>query len=112
MDNKLKKPPEFYDHNPFDPINAATGSPSPKELSASKKTMGDEKRKAGYYLSAILLERFNRKFHELKLNGFSIENKSALLEKALSFALDDIDKGFESLVLKQIEDKDKYKEKA
>jgi len=109
MDKKMKKPPEFYDHDPFDPINAATGSPSTEQTTAHKKTMGDEKRKAGYYLSVILLERFNRKFHELKLNGFSIENKSDLLEKALLFALDDIDKGFESLVLKQLEAKDNVK---
>jgi hypothetical protein len=51
------------------------------------------KKKAGFYLSLTLLERFNRRYHQMKLDGVPIENKSALLEMALSFALDDLDKG-------------------
>jgi hypothetical protein len=38
----------------------------------------------------------------LKLAGAAIENKSALLELALSFALDDLDKGAKSRVLQNI----------
>jgi hypothetical protein len=49
------------------------------------------------------LDRFSRKFYELKLAGVAIENKSALLEVALSFALDDLDKGPKSRQLQGIE---------
>ena len=48
------------------------------------------------------LDRFTRKFHELKLAGVAIENKSALVEMALSFAMDDIDKGEHSRLLKRL----------
>ena len=60
------------------------------------------KKKAGFYLSADVLDRFTRKFHELKLAGVAVENKSTLLELALSFALDDLDKGTRSKVLKTL----------
>ena len=60
------------------------------------------KKKAGFYLSSEILERFNLKFYELKLAGVTIENKSNLLELALSYALDDIDKGRESTILQNI----------
>ena len=46
-----------------------------------------------------IIERFNRKFYELKLAGIAIDNKSTLLELALAFALDDLDKGAKSRVL-------------
>ena len=73
----------------------------PRRPQSRPKKAGDKgaKKKAGFYLSVALLERFNRKFHELNLSGMSVENKSALLEAALSFALDDMDKGRESVVL-------------
>ena len=60
------------------------------------------KKKAGFYLSVDLLNRFNHKFHELKLAGVAIDNKSTLLESALSFALDDMDKGEDSQVLRNL----------
>ncbi|MEJ2660766.1 MAG: hypothetical protein P8Z73_08605, partial [Desulfobacteraceae bacterium] len=53
-------------------------------------------KKAGFYLSEELLDRFNRCFHQMKLEGAAIENKSALLEKALEFALNDLEKGRQS----------------
>ena len=56
------------------------------------------KKKAGFYLSETLLQRFNRRFHQMKLEGVNIENKSALLELALTFALDDLDKGPNSIL--------------
>jgi hypothetical protein len=68
----------------------------------SKKNAADTKRKAGFYLSVDILNRFNRKFHELKLVGVAIENKSALLELALSFALDDMDRSHESRLLSHL----------
>ena len=83
------KYPDFFEDHQLDPLAAATGS-------GTRKVAPKAKRKAGFYLSEALLERFNRCFHRLKLEGAAIENKSALLEKALSFALDDLDKGRKS----------------
>ncbi len=60
------------------------------------------KKKAGFYLSVDVLQRFTHKFHELKLAGVAIDNKSTLLELALSFALDDMDKGNNSRVLQKL----------
>jgi hypothetical protein len=113
-----KKTPEFFDENPFDPIETATGPESKRRQTDEKNSEANEeekagvgenklnnpakKKKAGFYLSTEVLDRFTRKFHELKLSGVSIENKSALLEIALSFALDDIDKGQKSHVLQQL----------
>jgi hypothetical protein len=65
------------------------------------KGAADEKQKAGFYLSKTTLTRFNRTFYALKLEGVSVLNKSALLEAALAFALDDIEKGGGSEVLKR-----------
>ncbi len=59
------------------------------------------KRKAGFYFSEALLDRFTRKFHQLKLDGVPIDNKSALAEMALHFALDDLDRGEASQLLKR-----------
>jgi hypothetical protein len=60
------------------------------------------KKKAGFYLSKEIINRFNFKFHELKLAGIAIDNKSTLLELALAFALDDLDKGEKSRVLQRL----------
>ena len=87
-----KSTPEFFDDNGFDPVRAATGG---DRIRTSAK-----KRKAGYYLPNDLIERFDRKFHELKLEGVLIDNKSSLIEAALLFALDDIDRGKTSNILK------------
>jgi hypothetical protein len=54
------------------------------------------KKKAGFYLSEALIDRFNRRFHQMKLDGVPIENKSAFVEIALSYALDDLEKGEKS----------------
>jgi hypothetical protein len=94
--------PDFFEENPVDPIKAVTGSDPKTGAVALKKNIADTKRKAGFYLSIDILERFNRKFYELKLAGVSIENKSALMALALSFALDDMDKGGKSRLLKQL----------
>ena len=118
-----KKTPDFFKDEPFDPIEVATGPSRPggpdrsqdqesggtshshaagtaiKKLAESQTV---HKKKAGFYISVELLNRFDRKFYELKLAGAAIENKSALLELALAFALDDLDKGTRSRVLKTI----------
>jgi len=98
---KKKKTPDLFAEEGLDPVLTATGYPS-----SSRRTgpgaVGAVKKKAGFYLSVNILDRFNRKFHELKLSGVAIDNKSTLLEAALGFALDDMDKGPKSLVLKKI----------
>ena len=86
--------PDFFDENRMDPVSVATGR--------SKSKAAVAKKKAGFYFSETLLERFNRKFHQLKLDGVPIDNKSALAEIALHFALDDMDKQDTSQLLKKL----------
>ena len=118
-----KKTPDFFKDESFDPIEVATGPhrPGGPDRSADQDSKGPaqshaagtaikklgvsqgvHKKKAGFYISVELLNRFDRKFYELKLAGAAIENKSALLELALTFALDDLDKGTRSRVLTNI----------
>lgn len=109
-----KKTPDFFEDDGFDPVEAATGYPpgspgdktTPSAASAKQEPPGQmaAKKKAGFYLSVELLNRFTHKFHELKLAGVAIDNKSTLLEAALGYALDDMDKGQKSQVLKKIGD--------
>lgn len=102
MARRTKDSPDFFDENPFDPVNAATGAGSKRSLGNKGKDPGTEKRKAGFYLSIDILDRFNRQFYKLKLKGPAVENKSALLEAALDFALDDIERGSDSRLLKRL----------
>jgi hypothetical protein len=90
--------PDFFNETPMDPVSVATGRPASK-LAAPKPAI--PKRKAGFYFSEVLLDRFTRKFHQLKLDGVPIENKSVLAEMALHFALDDMDRGDNSQLLKR-----------
>ena len=83
---------DFFEENRIDPIQAATGG----------KPAATAKKKAGFYLPVDVLERFNRKFFELKLAGCPVENKSALVEAALKYALDDLDRGDDSRVLRAL----------
>ena len=85
-------PADFFEENLIDPIQTATGG-TPALVA---------KKKAGFYLSIALLDRFTLKFHELKLAGIPVENKSALVEAALTFALDDIDQREQSRVLQSL----------
>jgi hypothetical protein len=98
------KTPDFFKEESFDPVEVATGQGEPGRSgqNSEKPARLPDKKKAGFYISVDLLERFTRKFYELKLAGAAIENKSALLELALSLALDDLDKGTKSQVLKLI----------
>ncbi|HSV92533.1 MAG TPA: hypothetical protein VLH81_05635 [Desulfobacterales bacterium] len=86
-------PDLFDDHGP-DPVEAATGRRGPRAAS-------EPKRKAGFYLSDELLGRFNTRYYELKLAGASVGNKSTLLEAALAFALEDLERGANSTLLKR-----------
>ena len=103
-----KKLPDFFRDDGIDPVDAVTGKrkPRPQDKSQSSakdvKTGMSTKKKAGFYLSMEIIERFNRKFYELKLAGIAIDNKSNLLELALAFALDDLDKGAKSRVLQRL----------
>jgi len=104
-----RKTPDFFDEDGLDPVETATGYPqsSPEDKAGAASKAGPSgamaiKKKAGFYLSVDLINRFTLKFHELKLAGVAIENKSTLLEAALGFALDDMDKGEGSQVLQKI----------
>ena len=98
----------FFNEDGIDPVELATGNRQPltedNDTSSAKdaKTGMPTKKKAGFYLSRELFERFNYKFYELKLAGIAIDNKSTLLELALTFALDDLDKGARNLVLQSL----------
>ena len=89
--------PDFFDENRMDPVSVATGRPVAKPLVSKKK--------AGFYFSETLLDRFTRKFHQLKLDGIPVDNKSVLAEFALDFALDDMDRGEKSQLLKRFENR-------
>jgi hypothetical protein len=103
MAKKTKKSPDFFEENPFDPVNAAIGDGQKLRSAATGKGAASEKRKAGFYLSNRILERFNRNFYELKLQGRPVENKSALLEAVIDFALDDIEQAADSRILKRLQ---------
>ena len=112
-----KKTPDFFKDESFDPVEVATGlgHTDPNSAKAMHVDAGKgvilktgiehavKKKKAGFYISIDLLDRFSRKFYELKLAGAAVENKSALLELALRFALDDLDKGPKSQLQQVIE---------
>ena len=119
------KTPDFFKDESFDPVEVATGTSHKRGKAAAGRSTGNaetstafypdqgadpktgshhlpDKKKAGFYLSVDLLDRFARKFYELKLAGAAIKSQSALLELALSYALDDLDKGAKSQVLKAV----------
>ena len=108
MATSRNKLPDFFRDDGIDPVDAVTGkrkSRNRDKLTSSEKddkTGMLRKKKAGFYLSMEIIERFNRKFYELKLAGIAIDNKSTLLELALAFALDDLDKGAKSRVLQRL----------
>jgi hypothetical protein len=95
--DEQNKSPSFFEEHVLDPVATATGNKSPSRTVPKKK--------AGFYLSEALLARFNRRFHHLKLNGAPIENKSALLELVITYALDDMDQGEQSRLLNHLKTK-------
>jgi len=114
MAAKKKTTPDFFAEPLLDPVESATGYPRRQRRaggpsSSAKAATGHSistttKKKAGFYLSVDILNRFTLKFHELKLAGVDVDNKSTLLELALCYALDDMDKGKQSRVLKKLLD--------
>ncbi len=92
--SEQNKSPDFFEDHVLDPVATAT------RYGTTNRSL--PKKKAGFYLPETLLDRFNRRFHQLKLEGAAVENKSALLEKALSFALDDLDKGEQSRLIRDL----------
>jgi len=98
---RSKNTPDLFAETTLDPVESATGSEKPSQ-SPRRSVNNAPKKKAGFYLSVDILQRFTHKFHELKLAGVAIDNKSTLLELALSFALDDMDKGNNSQVLQKL----------
>ncbi|MBI5577603.1 MAG: hypothetical protein HY895_00495 [Deltaproteobacteria bacterium] len=107
MPTRRHQMPDLFDEHLPDPVEAATGRRQPSDAfrPGGRKASGAApaaKRKAGFYLSDDLLERFNTRFYELKLAGAAVGNKSALLEAALGYALDDLDRGVDSRILKRI----------
>ena len=92
--SERNKHPDFFEEHGPDPVATATRFP-PSAPPAPK-------RKAGFYLTESLLDRFNRHFHQMKLAGAPIENKSALLELALTFALEDLERGEQSTLLRTL----------
>ena len=103
MAARRKDTPDIFADTELDPVESATGSASPPQAPPNS-TPAAAKKKAGFYLSVDVLQRFTRKFHELKLAGVAVDNKSTLVELALSFALDDMDKGRASQVLQKLYD--------
>jgi len=101
MADRSKTTPDLFTDNSLDPVESATGYEKPSP-SLKRSVNNVSKKKAGFYLSVDVLQRFTQKFHELKLAGVAIDNKSTLLELALSFALDDMDKGKNSRVLQKL----------
>ncbi len=106
MPTRRHQMPDLFDDHPPDPMETAIGRRQPaaglRPPGRKAPTMPEAKRKAGFYLPDELLERFNTRFYELKLAGAAVGNKSALLEAALGYALDDLDRGAESRILKRI----------
>jgi hypothetical protein len=107
MPTRRNQTPDLFADRQPDPVDAATGrrgSPALRRPLGRRADRGapELKRKAGFYLSDELLGRFNTRFYELKLAGVAVENKSALLEAALAYALDDLDRGADSRILKAI----------
>jgi hypothetical protein len=55
---------------------------------------------AEFYLSGDLIGRFNPRLYEFKLASAPVENKPALLEAPLALALEDLDRGVCSRILR------------
>ncbi|MFH1984881.1 MAG: hypothetical protein ABIL58_23825 [Pseudomonadota bacterium] len=89
--------PDFFESSPIDPVITASGGTA--RSGPGRPPSPVPKKKAGFYLSKDILDRFDRTFYTLKLAGHTIENKSALLEAALVFALDDVDRKDASEIL-------------
>lgn len=105
MASEKNRSADFFDDSAFDPVSTAIGTADSRNadaLSSRKKTVAPPKKKAGFYLSIDMLDRFNRKFHELMLAGVNVDNKSTFVEALLTYALDELDQGDDGGVLKTL----------
>lgn len=107
MNADNKNIPDFFEDEQFDPVTTATGgAASAKPVGQVPATQSDRggwnKKKAGFYLPKDLIERFNRKYHQLNLEGVVVGNKSALLETILEFGLEEMDRGSHSEIQKRL----------
>ena len=106
MTTRRNQTPDLFAEHLPDPVDAAIGGRRPPghRRPQGRRAAGaapEAKRKAGFYLSDDLLGRFNTRFYELKLAGAPVDNKSALLEAALTYALEDLDRGADSRILRR-----------
>lgn len=82
---------DFFHETGFDPLIAAVRG----------ENRDNDKKKVGFYISLKLLERFDKTFYTLKIDG-RVDNKSAFVEKLLAHALDVLEQdGLEKIVQKQ-----------
>ena len=96
--SETNTPPDFFEEHTLDPVTTAARTPAKGSHAAAPK------KKAGFYLPADLLTRFDRRFHQLKIDGVPVENKSALLELALEYALADLERKGRSVLLRKLEE--------
>lgn len=90
---KTKKENRAADFFPddFDPLIAAVRG----------ETKDTDKKKAGFYLSHGLLERFDKIFYTLKIEGKEVDNKSVFVENLINYALNVLEnEGFEKVIKK------------
>jgi hypothetical protein len=96
--SETKTHPDFFEEHTLDPVTTAA------RTSAKGAHTAVPKKKAGFYLPAELLTRFDRQFHQLKIDGVPVENKSALLELVLEYALADLEREGRSVLLRKLEE--------
>ena len=99
MPTGKKNMPDLFAEEELDPVRVASGATAGPQRPGREVSGRGGKKKAGFYLPREILDRFTFKFYELKLAGAPVENKSALLEMCLAFALDELDRGAKSRLL-------------
>jgi hypothetical protein len=101
--SETKTHPDFFEEHTLDPVTTAARTTAAR-TSAKGAHTAVPKKKAGFYLPAELLTRFDRQFHQLKIDGVPVENKSALLELVLEYALADLEREGRSVLLRKLEE--------
>ena len=119
-----KQTPSFFDEDEaLDPVKAATFSPKgrahkeknegelddtsiePNTHSAKKISKIEKKKKAGYYFKPSNINRFEKAFLEIQLNGHWKGRQSEFMEAILEFGLVDLESGDQSEILKKLKNK-------
>lgn len=104
--SETNTPPDFFEEHSLDPVTTAARTTAARTTAArtpGRAPAAVPKKKAGFYLSEALLTRFDRQFHQLKIDGVPVENKSALVELALEYALADLAREAGSVLLRKLE---------